>query len=379
MKNENKVLVDTGFDSDYSTNRIKEFDNIFTSENVLQDFIYKIHEEDNTLDMKRGEFYPEILRCIISMKRGFAAAYKIDEAQCHPNFGSNGSIDTIMTAMKLREINRKINPETEGGLLVSTPTYFRNYNSASAKQIKLIKVPLKLPTWEIDIDLFLEKLNSVRPTVVFLVTPNNPTGIPLKDSHIIQIIENAPNDTLVVMDRTLVNIQNEIGTEELLNKYKNKQLVILHSFSKYLGLSHLRVGCALYSNVTLAKEIQPHLPLGLGVEGAVKATKYLKENGILKPTEYIINNIRESKNILIKFCQEHPEFTISDFTANYCLLMIPQNLSSKEIVSELQNEGIYVMGSHDFPEPMEGMMRLHTGGKPEYMQRTVDALKKHFT
>jgi hypothetical protein len=41
----------------------------------------------------------------------------------------------------------------------------------------------------------------------------------------------------------------------------------------------------------------------------------------------------------------------------------------------LQNKGIYVMEGVDFPEPVDGMIRLHTGGKPEFMQRTVDALK----
>ncbi len=370
-----KTLVDTGFEADYTLSQINEFDKIFTSDKILQDYIYRIHEDDNTLDMKRGEFYPEILRCIISLKRAFANAYKIAEGQCQPNFGSNGSIDTIMTAMKLREINRKIDPEKRGGMLVSTPTYFRNYNSAFAKQIKIIKVPLKMPKWEMDIDLFLEKLNTLYPTVVFLVTPNNPTGIPLTDEHIIKVIENAPDDTLIVMDRTLVNVENEIRTSELLLRFNNKQLVVLHSFSKYLGLSHLRIGCALYSNIDIAKEMQPHLPLGLGVEGAIKGTKYLKENGVLRPSDYVINNIRESKEILLSFCRQMPQFSMTDFTGNYCLLFMPPDVSSTKISYYLQNKGIYVMEGVDFPEPVDGMIRLHTGGKPEFMQRTVDALK----
>ncbi len=376
MKNEHKELVDDGFELDYSISRIEQFDKIFTPEGKLQDFIDQIHEEDNTLDMKRGEFYPEILRCIISMKRAASDAYQIDGKQCHPNFGSNGSIDTILIAMKLREINRNIKPDVEGGMLVSTPTYFRNYHSASAKQLKMIQVPLRPQDWDIDIDLFLEKLTKVKPTVVFLVTPNNPTGIPIKDSHLIQIIENAPNDTLVVIDRTLVNIDNEIETKELLQRFKHKQLVILHSLSKYYGLSHLRVGFALYSNIDIAKEIQPHLPLGLGVEGAIKAIIKLKEYGALKPSKYIFNNISKSKEVLKQFTSEYPEFRYTNFSGNYCLLMLPENLSSEKITMNLQKQGIYVMSGIDFPEPMDNVIRLHTGGKVEFMLDTVEALKK---
>lgn len=376
MSNDNKTLIDTGFDSDYSITRINEFSNIFASEEALQEFVYRIHDEDNTLDMKRGEFYPEILRCILSFKRAISSIYDIDEAQCHPNFGCNGCIDTILMAMKLREINRKIDTETEGGMLVSTPTYFRNYASAHAKQIKIIKVPLKKTDWEIDIDLFLKKLTTSRPTVVFLVTPNNPSGIAIKDSHICQIIEEAPDETLVVIDRTLVNINDQITTKALLKTYSHKQLVILHSFSKYRGLSHLRVGCALYSNINVAREIQPHLPLGLGVEGLIKATKYLKEDGIIKPTQSILNNVKSSKEILKLFCKEYNDFSFTDFSGNYCLLLLPSRMTSTYVVEKLKKDGIYVMGGLDFPEPIDSVLRLHTGGKPEFMQITVNALKK---
>lgn len=369
-----QTLVDAGFDSDYSYERINELANLFTSEKVLQSYIDKIHDEDNTLDLKRGEFYPEILRCIISMKRAIASIYNVDLEQCHPNFGSNGSIDTILTAMKLREINKKIQPETEGGMLVSTPTYFRNYNSTNAKQIRMIKVPLK--NWDLDIDSFLKSMVEKKPTVVFLVSPNNPTGIPIDDSHIIKIIEQASDETLVVIDRTLININSEISTKELLRRFKNKQLAVLHSFSKYLGLSHLRVGFAVYSNKEVSNEIQPHLPLGLGIEGAVKATKYLLENRDLKADDAIINNIIENKKIISNFCLYNKKFSFTDFAGNYCILSLPKNISSKKVVVDLEIRGIYTMDGSDFPEPIEGVLRLHTGGRPEIMQKTVDALKE---
>jgi histidinol-phosphate/aromatic aminotransferase/cobyric acid decarboxylase-like protein len=160
-----------------------------------------------------------------------------------------------------------------------------------------------------------------------------------------------------------------------LSQFKNKQLVILHSFSKYLGLSHLRVGFALYSNLKTAKEIQPHLPLGLGIEGAIKAIKYIIEQGEMKPSDLIVSNIIKNKEILSEFCSHGNGFSITDFVANYCLLILPKHLKSQKVVDDLNKEGIYVMDGNDFPEPIEGIIRIHTGGKPEFMQQTVNVLK----
>jgi histidinol-phosphate aminotransferase len=366
-------LIDRGFDSDFSSDRINQLFQSFGSETDFQELIDRIHEEDNTIDMKRGEFYPEILRCIASMKRALAYAYGIDTKQCHPSFGTNGSIDTIMMAMKLREVNRPPCNE-EGGMLAATPTYFRNYNSCASKQMKMVAVPLRAGDWEIDLDRFLDTLKRFRPTVVFLVTPNNPTGLPLQDEDIIQIIEHTPEDVLVVIDRTLVNVKPEIQTASLLQRFRHKQVAILHSLSKYAGMSHLRIGYALYSQVAVAEEIRPLLPLGLGVEGAVKATRLLMAQGPLKPQPRVVENIRQTKEILHEFCARQSVFTCTAFVANYCVMTLPPDVSSPEVTSYLAGRGLYVMGGHEFPEPNPGVLRLHTGGKPEYIEKLIGAL-----
>src|SRR5882724_12693163 len=95
-----KILVDKGFDADFSWERINEFCDLFTKDELIQERVYQMHERDNALDLKRGEFYPELLRALISLKRSLSAIYGIDVAQIQPNFGSNGSIDTVLAAVK---------------------------------------------------------------------------------------------------------------------------------------------------------------------------------------------------------------------------------------------------------------------------------------
>lgn len=367
-------LIDHGFDADLSSERIEQLCSLFADEADVQQLIDQFHEQDRSLDMKRGEFYPEILRSIASLKRAAGWAYGVDPRQVHPNFGSNGSIDTIMTAMKLREVNRRPR-QNGGGMLVATPTYFRNYNSCDSKQMRMVKVPVDAE-WQIDLPVFLERMSGAAPTVIFLVTPNNPTGIAIDDPTLVSIITEGTEEAVVVIDRTLVNIAAEIPTTELLQRFAGRSLIILHSLSKYAGMSHLRVGLALYASAELADEVRPHLPLGLGVEGAVKATRRLLCEGALRPAHEVLDNVRQAKRILAELCDSSARFACTDFVGNYGLLLLDGTLDAPSVVAYLEQRGIYTMGGHGFPEPNPQVVRLHTGGKPEYMRRTVEALRQ---
>lgn len=366
----NKGLIDEGFNISFSTDRIKDFEKLFTPVGVLQNFVTQIHEEDNTLDLKRGEFYPEILRCIMTLKEVLAESYDLHHVQCQPNFGSNGSIDTILTAVGLGLLDGD-----NHNVLVSTPTYFRNYNSALSRGLTLEKIPLLRGSWEIDINTFLEKLKQC-PSIAILVSPNNPTGVSIKHRDLVTILENTHKDTLVLIDKTLADINDELDTKKILKNFSHKNIVILHSLSKYLGLSHLRIGFALYSNEETAKKIQPLLPLGLGVEGVIKALKNLKDNKILKPSKEVINNIIINKEKLSHFCKINPQYRITDFTGNYCLFFLPQEYSIREFVTKLKKGGVYVMGGNEFPEPMENAIRMHTGGDPKIMDKFVEIINE---
>ena len=278
-------------------------------------------------------------------------------------------------AVKLREVEKGITASSStGGMLVATPTYFRNYNSCRSKRLRMIRVPLAEPAWTLDLDTMLSRLRTEAPTVVWLVTPNNPTGNAIPDEEIATIIDATPDDTLVVMDRTLVNIRPQVASRDLIGRFGHKQLAIMHSFSKYSGLSHLRVGFSLYSNVELGEEVRPLLPLGLGVEAALKGTRIIGRQGVLRPTQHILDNIAGSTRILEDFCGKSADFACTDFVGNYCLLMLPSGLDAGELEAHLSQRGIYIMAGRDFPEPRQDVVRLHTGGHPDYMTRTVEAL-----
>ena len=365
-----KGLFEKGFDDDLPQERLERIVGLFPDSETVTDLLLEFREQDSFTDMKRGELYPEVIGGVTRLRRTIASVYDIDMVQAQPNFSCNGCIDTFLSHIQRLELtdNRR------NGFMVATPTYFRYYHKVEALRLKLMPIPL-LENHQYPLDELLDALKTQKPSCLILVTPNNPTGIPIPDNQLFQILDNVPDDLNVAIDRTCANIEPEVSTKVLLKKYPHKRLVIFHSFSKYYGMSHLRIGFSVFSNPDLAAEVNRYLPFGLNLEALLKATYILSMQGELTPSDGILNNIRANKRLMNDFLDRHPEYSCTDFKSNYAVFFLPKENNSREFYGRLQGKGISVMPGHDLPEPDDYSIRLHVGGKPLFLERMIDTIE----
>jgi histidinol-phosphate aminotransferase len=91
-----------------------------------------------------------------------------------------------------------------------------------------------------------ELLSKVDPmtAMVFICSPNNPTGNHLDLEQIIQVIERA--NTLVVVDEAYIDFSERPSLVHLLGRYSN--LIVVRTLSKAYGLAGLRLGVAVSSS-----------------------------------------------------------------------------------------------------------------------------------
>lgn len=363
-------LFEKGFDDDLPQDRLEKIVGLFPNSETVTDLLLHFREVDSFTDMKRGELYPEVIGGVTRLRRTIAGVYEVDMIQAQPNFSCNGCIDTFLSHIQRLELtdNRR------NGFMVATPTYFRYYHKVEALRLKLMPVPL-LENHEYPIDELLESLKTLMPSCLILVTPNNPTGIPIPDDQLFEILDNVPEDLNVAIDRTCANIEPEVSTKLLLKKYPHKRLVIFHSFSKYYGMSHLRIGFSVFSNSNLAAEVNRYLPFGLNLEALLKATYILSTEGELKPSSAILNNIKSNKQIMAEFLDRNPAYSCTDFKSNYAVFFLPPWLNSRTFHGGLQEKGISVMAGHELPEPDERSIRLHVGGKPLFLGRMIETVE----
>ncbi len=97
-------------------------------------------------------------------------------------------------------------------------------------------------SYEYDIDKLLEIYNIEKPKVVFIASPNNPTGNSISDNQL-EFILDRMSDSVVVLDEAYWFSSNNAKATELVNKYSN--LIIIRTFSKLYALAGIRIGYAI--------------------------------------------------------------------------------------------------------------------------------------
>ena len=119
------------------------------------------------------------------------------------------------------------------------------YNSIAAEVEGITEMyPLyeQEDTFAYNIEEVIEYTNRIRPRMLLLASPNNPTGNSLTCEEIGRIMENIPEETMVLIDEAYASfITSDVDyIAPLVNKYSN--LIISRTLSKFYGLPGLRMG-----------------------------------------------------------------------------------------------------------------------------------------
>ena len=109
--------------------------------------------------------------------------------------------------------------------------------------------------------------------MIFIASPNNPTGNLAQENQIIDLLETG---IIVCLDETYFEFSN-FSFSHLLSKYNN--LIIIRSFSKWAGIAGLRVGYAISSEIITKHLMDIKQPYNVNVaaENAVIQTLNYKD------------------------------------------------------------------------------------------------------
>jgi histidinol-phosphate aminotransferase len=122
-------------------------------------------------------------------------------------------------------------------ILVNPPTFGMYQVAAEINDIQVIKTPLQYPSFDLDVEAVLEKVNE-NTKIIFICSPNNPTGDIVSKEKILQILQNFSG--LVVVDEAYIDF---CAQESILcDLYSYPNLLVMQTFSKAWGLTSARLG-----------------------------------------------------------------------------------------------------------------------------------------
>lgn len=252
-------------------------------------------------------------------------------------------------------------------VIISTPCFvpYRMFSQWSGA--KVVDVPLKETNYDLDVEGILKAINS-KTRIVFLTSPNNPTGSYIPKEILENLLNQIPSNIIVVFDEVywhFAEAPDYVKAITYLKKHPN--IIAINSFSKTYGLAALRVGYA-YMDIEIANYLRqlckPFLITKLSLEGAIAA---LKDTSFIEETIKMVQTERQF--IQKEFTKLKVDFSPSQ--ANFFLINPP--MSDVEFTDLMRDEGIAVRPVKNFGAV--GKVRISIGNR-EANQAMIQAIKK---
>jgi len=200
---------------------------------------------------------------------------------------------------------------------------------------------IKTPNYRHIVSELIELYKQHKPKIVYICTPNNPTGDATTKDDVLEIINAIDSDTLVVVDGAYMEYASakdkkyQIRPDDLID-FEN--VIYLGTFSKAYGLGGMRVGYGI-ANSTIIKALHKMRPpfniTTLSLLGAIEALKdedFVKESIDLHQQE-------------IKRYEEFADtngFTYIDSYTNFITYLFNDNMNSTTIANALLKKGVII-------------------------------------
>ena len=267
-------------------------------------------------------------------------------------------------ADEMIELIFKIYGKKEDVLIDAQPTFGMYSFLATSMGMKVINSPRK-EDWSIDLLKTVDLINEHKSKLLFIASPNNPTGNIANENEIINLLETG---TIVIVDETYYEFCSK-SCSNLLNSFEN--LIILRSFSKWAGIAGLRIGYMMASKNVISNIFKIKQPYNVNLAAEVAAITTLENSDKLIENIQIINNEKED---FFSFLNEYTNITPFLSEANFILCKFKNN-DSEIVFNKLAKEGIFVRKFSD--DNLKNYLRISIG-KPEQMKKIKKVIKTYY-
>jgi len=243
------------------------------------------------------------------------------------------------------------------------PTYGMYKVSANINDVEYRKVLLD-ENFQFSADKLLDATN-LYTKIIWLCSPNNPTGNSLDRAEIIKLLTSF--EGIVVLDEAYIDFASEGSFSEMLSHYPN--LVILQTFSKAWGSAAIRLGMAFASTEIIAVLNKIKYPYNINILTQKQALLALKNDAQVKQW---VKTLLAERAVLVEALQKLPIVQhIYPTDANFVLVRVDD---ANALYHYLVDKSIIVRNRNTVSLCL-GCVRI-TVGTPEENRILLEELKK---
>jgi histidinol-phosphate aminotransferase len=250
------------------------------------------------------------------------------------------------------------------------PSYSSVYRHATGLKADVITLPL-LSDYSQNIPAMIEstRRNYRRVGFVYLVNPNNPTGVVVPKQDVRQLLDGIPEDVPVLIDEAYHHfVEDPSYATSVPYVLEGRPVVVARTFSKIAALAGMRVGYGI-APASLVERMRPH------ATGSVNALARWGAVAALADTEAQAEVKRLTLELRDKTAAELESlgFSVIPSQTNFFMVYVGRNV--QEVREEFRKRGVLV--GRPFP-PMLQHLRVSVGSAEE-MRRFMAAFKEIFS
>jgi len=297
-------------------------------------------------------YYPEDSGHVLRTK--LSALHKVDPVSI---ILGNGSVDIIMMACLAY-----LEPGDE--LMMSDHSFMMARNGAAIMNAKLVEIPTL--EYAHDLEQILSRITP-RTKIVYLDNPINPLGTIVTKDALNEFMAKVPDHVLVILDEAYSEYITSREYPKALDYYnQNKNVLILHTFSKIHGLAGLRIGYGFARPEIIGCLAKVRLPFNASRSAQVAAVAALDDKRHVVRSR---QNNEAGKEFLYRELKKlNKVFYLKSF-ANFVFINFA--VDSQEIFEELQHRGVIArtVKEYNFPNALRVSV-----GTPAENKRFMKAL-----
>ena len=262
------------------------------------------------------------------LKSGLSRRFDVKDENIIIGSGSDQVIEFLMHA--------KANSNSK--ILINSVTFamYEIYAKHVGAQI------IRTTSQEHDLNEFYTLYKEEDPDIIFLCTPNNPTGDAINSKNLFDFLNKIDKNTLVVVDGAYMeyaqaqDVSKKIDPKKIIEEYSN--VIYLGTFSKAYGLGGMRVGYGVADEKIIKELYKLRPPFNVTTLSLEAASVALSDEEFVNKS--IALNFQEM-NRYKEFALEKKIDIIESYT-NFVTFVFSETLNSSEIANQLLKKGMIV-------------------------------------
>ena len=223
---------------------------------------------------------------------------------------------------------------------------------------KLATVPYR-NDGTLDIDALIAKAQEIRPAIVYVANPDNPSGTLTQASEIVRLFEALPRESLLFLDEAYADFVDESRN---VPPIVDSRLLRVRTFSKAFGMAGARIGYMISTprNVLTFQKIRLHY--GVNRNAQIGALAALEDRAF---HHYVVEEVRKGREDYYALARSIGSGYLESYTNFVCI-----DFGTKERATAVMNallaRGVFIR--KPAAPPLDGYVRISVGSPAERVE-----------